>query len=234
MFTGWPVVVLTCRTVSYLRSGRQGNKWSRNIGEAMAQDRHGTRARIQAVALDMFGEHGYEKTSLREIAERLGFTKAALYYHFRSKEDIIRSVFEDYAADVDQLIAWGRSQPRTADAKRELLDRYVDIVVRHTAVFQCLERNQAALRNLESGDTKHYFRERMRTLIELVQEPDASLAERVRASMAFTAIHVGWLFFQDEPVSKDELRAVVQDVARDLAIGLRPEAAQAPSRHPAS
>ena len=40
-----------------------------------------TRARIQQVALEMFAEQGYERTSLREIAERLGVTKAALYYH---------------------------------------------------------------------------------------------------------------------------------------------------------
>src|SRR5690348_7125722 len=46
------------------------------------RSRRGTRARIQAVAVEMFTEHGYEKTSLREIAEALGVTKAALYYHF--------------------------------------------------------------------------------------------------------------------------------------------------------
>ena len=46
-----------------------------------------TRARIQQIALELFAEHGYERTSLREIAERLGVTKAALYYHFKSKEE---------------------------------------------------------------------------------------------------------------------------------------------------
>src|SRR5215475_13717231 len=52
-------------------------------GEAPRGD---TRERIQSIALELFAEQGYEKTSLREIAERLGVTKAALYYHFRSKE----------------------------------------------------------------------------------------------------------------------------------------------------
>ena len=63
-----------------------------------------TRERIQAVALELFAEHGYEKTSLREIAERLGVTKAALYYHFKSKEDIVRSFTEDYFARIDALV----------------------------------------------------------------------------------------------------------------------------------
>src|ERR1700744_2078581 len=48
-----------------------------------------TRERILEIALDLFSEQGYEKTSLRDIADRLGTTKAALYYHFERKEDIL-------------------------------------------------------------------------------------------------------------------------------------------------
>ena len=54
-----------------------------------------TRSRIQEVALELFTEQGYEATSLREIAERLGVTKAALYYHFKTKDDIVCSLVED-------------------------------------------------------------------------------------------------------------------------------------------
>ena len=60
------------------------------------------------LALELFAEQGYEKTSLREIAERLGVTKAALYYYFKSKEDIVRSLVEDYVAEIDELIAWAQ------------------------------------------------------------------------------------------------------------------------------
>src|SRR5262249_32604407 len=77
-----------------------------------ARSRTDARARIQQVAVELFTEHGYEGTSLREIAERLSVTKAALYYHFKSKEDIIQSLAEDYQAQTDDLIAWARSQPR--------------------------------------------------------------------------------------------------------------------------
>src|SRR5689334_7053548 len=53
-----------------------------------------TRQRILAVSAELFVEQGYEGTSLREIAERLGVTKAALYYHFSSKEQIFRALLE--------------------------------------------------------------------------------------------------------------------------------------------
>src|SRR5690242_17898412 len=85
-----------------------------------------TRRRIQDVALELFAEQGYEKTSLREIAEHLDVTKAALYYHFKTKEDILISLSEDLARPLDELIAWGESQPRSLATKQELLRRYAD------------------------------------------------------------------------------------------------------------
>src|SRR6516162_5877947 len=51
-----------------------------------------TRDRILDVALDLFTEQGFDGTSLREIAERLHVTKAALYYHFESKDDILMAL----------------------------------------------------------------------------------------------------------------------------------------------
>src|SRR6202050_2049931 len=104
--------------------------------------RRDTRAQAQQVALELFAEQGYERTALREIAERLGVTKAALYYHFKSKEDIVRSFTEDYFARIDALIAWGREQPSSAETATELLDRYITIVMEGSEVFRFLERNQ--------------------------------------------------------------------------------------------
>ena len=51
-----------------------------------------TRDRILDVALDLFTTQGFDGTSLRQIAERLDITKAALYYHFESKDDILMAL----------------------------------------------------------------------------------------------------------------------------------------------
>src|SRR5919108_2881249 len=93
-------------------------------GSAGHTPRTDTRSRAQKVALELFAEQGYDKTSLREIAERLGVTKAALYYHFKSKEDIVTSLVEDYFGQIDELVAWGRTQPKTPQARAQVLDRY--------------------------------------------------------------------------------------------------------------
>jgi AcrR family transcriptional regulator len=51
-----------------------------------------TRERILDVALDLFTDQGFDGTSMREIAERLGISKPAIYYHFTSKEEILTAL----------------------------------------------------------------------------------------------------------------------------------------------
>jgi AcrR family transcriptional regulator len=182
-----------------------------------AEDAGSTRARILQVALELFTEQGYDKTSLREIAERLGVTKAALYYHFKSKEDIFRAILEDYRREMDAFLAWGSEQPHSDAARRELIEHYVDTVVRHSALYSCLERNQAALNQFNHGKSQEMFRDRMTRMAELLREPDAPLRERIRSSIALLAVHAGWLFFQDDEADSAELRTVVYEVACELA-----------------
>jgi AcrR family transcriptional regulator len=181
--------------------------------------RGGTRERIQSIALELFAEQGYEKTSLREIAERLGVTKAALYYHFRSKEDIVRSFSEDYRAELEQVIAWGASQPRTPGTRAEILRRYAGIVSEQLAVIRFMEQNQAAMHTLmsDSGARKKMFRDQFMSLCDLLAPPGAPLADRVRAITAVITIGMSPMILQREAPSPEDLNEAVLDVARELA-----------------
>ncbi len=183
-----------------------------------ARGRGDTRARIQQVALELFAEQGYDKTSLREIAERLDVTKAALYYHFKSKEDIVRSLVEDYFGQIDALIAWAKTQPRTPATRGEILSRYVNIVADGSDVFRMLHHNQAAVNSLaaakERGDV---FRERMTGLVEAITEPGADMQDRLRATMVLGGASVGWMFFADQVKDRGQLCAAVLGIAADLA-----------------
>jgi AcrR family transcriptional regulator len=204
---------------------------------AHAGRRGDTRARIQQVALELFAEQGYERTSLREIAERLGVTKAALYYHFKSKEDIVRSFTEDYFAQIDALIEWGREQPRTARSVQEIFDRYIGIVMGRGEVFRFLERNQATLRSSEEEDGKQHrfaqFLPRLNALLDIITGPDAPARPRVRAAAAFFAVSTSCHFFAPEAagshgvgpagrVDREELRKLVLELATDLTGDLNP------------
>src|SRR5215468_21202 len=106
-----------------------------------------TKDKILDVALELFTEQGYDKTSLREIADRLGVTKAALYYHFERKEDILlelhlrlhalgRDLLEELDAvdDSDTFAAWPR-----------FLDQFIDKLLENRELFVLHQRNQSAL-----------------------------------------------------------------------------------------
>jgi len=189
----------------------------RGDGKADSRARGDTRARIQQVAVELFTEHGYEGTSLREIAERLDVTKAALYYHFKSKEDIVRSLVEDYYGQMDALIAWGRELPRTADVRSDILSRYVSIVAEGDKVFRMLHQNQAAVTTMASAKSRgELFRERIHSLIDLLTEPGAPLPERLRAAMALGGISLGWMFFADQVPDRHELSEAVRQIASDI------------------
>jgi AcrR family transcriptional regulator len=201
-----------------------GHDTRHGAGQGAGHDPHhdarrsDTRARIQQVALELFAEQGYDKTSLREIAERLDVTKAALYYHFKSKEDIVRSLAEDYFGQIDAVIAWAKTQPRTAATRAEVLSRYVKIVAEGSGVFRMLQHNQAAMNSL-AGEKKRgeVFKERMGGLVEALTEPGSDMQHRLRATMALGAVSVGWMFFADQVKDRQELCSAVFSIASELA-----------------
>jgi AcrR family transcriptional regulator len=191
-----------------------------DMQDAGSAPRRDTRARVQQVALELFAEQGYEKTSLREIAERLGVTKAALYYHFKSKEDIVHSFTDDYFAEIDALVDWAKDQPRSEETRRGILDRYVGIVLAGSEVFRFLEQNRAAVQGMESGESGKErfarFRGRLDALVDLLAGPDASLRDQVRATTAVLSVGATCMFYVQQVDDPDKLRAIVLETANDL------------------
>ncbi|MEU8507978.1 TetR/AcrR family transcriptional regulator [Streptomyces brevispora] len=179
-----------------------------------SQPRRGnTRQRIQDVALELFAEQGYEKTSLREISEKLDVTKAALYYHFKTKEDILVSIFEDLNRPVTDVIAWGREQPRTLETKKEILARYSEALTKAAPLFRFMQENQATVRDLSIGAT---IKDRVLGLVDLIKDPDAPLTDQVRCLSAIFTLHAGMFGLKDIDGDAEDKRKAVLEVAVDL------------------
>ena len=176
-----------------------------------------TRSRVQKVALELFAEQGYEKTSLREIAERLGVTKAALYYHFKSKEDIVHSFTDDYFAELDALLDWAKAQPHGDETRRELLDRYVSVVLASNEVFRFLEQNRASVQSMEAGKERFArVRVRLNALVDVLVGPEAPLRDRVRAAAALISVGAAGHVYLQQVDDPDKLRAIILEIATDL------------------
>jgi AcrR family transcriptional regulator len=175
--------------------------------------RGNTRQRIQDVALELFAEQGYEKTSLREIAERLDVTKAALYYHFKTKEEILVGIFEDLSRPMEDLIEWGRGQPHSLETKQEIIRRYSEALMGAAPLFRFMQENQAAIRELRIGEM---FKTRMLGLRDILMDPDADLVDQVRCVSALFTMHAGMHVLQDVESDPEEKRKAVLEVAIDL------------------
>ncbi|WP_042366223.1 TetR/AcrR family transcriptional regulator [Streptacidiphilus neutrinimicus] len=161
-----------------------------------------TRERILDVALELFVEHGYEKTSLREIADRLGVTKAALYYHFRTKEDILAGIVARISEPIEQTIAWGQQQEYSPDVRDEILRRFAEGMADRQPILRFFHENQPAIRELEVGNA---FKDRIIVLTRLMQGPSPSFEDRVRATVALMTVNVA-AFVADAHEREEEKR----------------------------
>ncbi|GAA4854447.1 helix-turn-helix domain-containing protein [Kitasatospora terrestris] len=148
--------------------------------------RSDTRARILDVALELFSEHGYEKTSLREIADRLGVTKAALYYHFKTKDDIVRGIVESMAAPMDEAIAYGEGKPWSPELRDELIRRFAAGMADRAPLLRFFHENQPALRESQAGLA---FKDRMVRMVRLLHPPGSDFRDRLRATMALFSVN---------------------------------------------
>jgi len=77
-----------------------------------------TRDKIMKAAAKLFSERGYDRVSTREIAAAIGINSASIYYHFPSKEDILRSLYYFYSEqrskecpDLGELLRLAKTDP---------------------------------------------------------------------------------------------------------------------------
>ncbi len=169
-----------------------------------------TRTQILSVATALFGEKGYEATALREIAERLEFTKAALYYHFASKEALAEALAAPLLDDLEALLA---APPR----RGELLPAYLDVLLLHHDVVRIIGRDLTLLSHASIGDRLDALTEAVRA--RLVDDP-SRVEQRLAAASALGAIWRPLLQFDHEVVAAHaELLVAAARAALDATPG---------------
>jgi AcrR family transcriptional regulator len=179
-----------------------------------------TRTEILDVAAEMFSERGYEATSLREIAERLGITKAALYYHFRSKEDIMRALVEPMGEVLTELVERLETAHDVA-GWADALSWVIGMVFDNLAFFHLVERNRHAMQQLH--ETFHELEGHLQLherVAAAVHAAASGVEEEIRMFAALGAVTAfdDWapkLLSEGPPdVIQRELRAAVDAILR--------------------
>lgn len=156
------------------------------MGESAKDVAPDTAARIREVALDLFSQQGYEKTSLREIAEALDITKAAVYYHYRSKVDILDDLLRPIADGEEQILAEaGASSLHTPEGRLRLVERYLDLVLEHRRLTSYIVSDVVGASNSRMVPRLQRHDQQLVILLSKAELPEA---EQVRTLSALGAI----------------------------------------------
>ena len=114
-----------------------------------------TRSRMLAVAMRLFSRYGFAGTSLQMIADELDMTKAAIYYHFRTRDDLLFALMRPILGDIGEVVRAAETR-RGARARAEaMVEGYAGVVGRNrllTAVSVSDPSVRSALRSQPEWD----------------------------------------------------------------------------------
>jgi AcrR family transcriptional regulator len=110
------------------------------------------KADIQRAALFRFADQGYHATTLRHLAQDLGVTPAAFYYHFRTKDELLTSLIEVILADDLEIL--GR-------IRRENTTNPLDEATYALVYGMCVAREEALIVEREARHLEQEFAKRV-------------------------------------------------------------------------
>ena len=158
----------------------------------------GRRARDSEVieaAVDLFWEKGYASTSVQDVADALGMLKGSLYYYIKSKEDLLKKIFEDSHAEVREITesVLALEQP-SIDRLRIFIERYAGwylLNLRRAALYTREWRHASPELRKVMASQRQYYNRVVMSLIDDAEEAgatDKSLDTRLAAYFIMSAV----------------------------------------------
>ncbi len=129
---------------------------------------------IYRVAAEIMCEKGYEATSMNDIADAVGLTKAGVYHYIRGKEDLLFEIMSFGMDMVDQdVIAPAREEPDAEQRLRLIVERHSRRIMEQGGAVTVLLEEMSALTSAH----QRTVRNRKRVYFELVRETIEELRE---------------------------------------------------------
>jgi len=129
--------------------------------------------RILETAYELFAERGYDRTTMRELASRMGMTTGVLYAHFNSKDEIIHALAErSRARGKDLMDILSRE-----DTMREALRSLFAMLAKHREDDPTCTGARANINLLAEATRRESIREEASELYQRTTGIFAQLAE---------------------------------------------------------
>ncbi|MBW4032036.1 MAG: TetR/AcrR family transcriptional regulator [Acidobacteria bacterium] len=184
---------------------------------------------LRRVALEEFASAGYHATSIQQIADRAGVSKATVLYHFASKEVLLESALAPAIDQLDGILGKARlAALRTGGEQRaEFLRQFVDFLLQHRSAASIFV-NQAT--TLEDVPIVRRANAEIQLVSGYLEENVGSLDEKVRFGVALggAAYLLAGAPLAMPVQDLDAMRAALITVLGDL-LAVTPALASAPT-----
>jgi AcrR family transcriptional regulator len=173
-----------------------------------------TRETIREVALELFSTRGFDQTSLREIAERVGLTKASLYYHYPSKQALLIAIVSPLVEGWRSVTLDAEDMAHTPDTVRLVLAKVLDVMLDNRSLAGIMLRDPAGV-VAAAGTLWQDMIDLGTRLTDWIAGPEPTMAERLRAIAAMEVLGavLSSMTYLKEEVSDEEMREVLLDSA---------------------
>lgn len=187
------------------------------------------RERLLEVVAELIAAKGYEATSMRAVGDAVGMSPAALYYHFKDKEDLL---FQIQFRTFEALL---KTQEEAAAAPGSVEERFRRLLIGHLSFFTqhpnelrvCTFEAESlgpALFTQVDALRRRYHRLLSAVVAELMdgRVSGASLEARSRHASLFVFGMLNWIFMWYDPTRHGSIEQIGEEML-DLALnGLRP------------
>lgn len=140
--------------------------------------------RIARLALARFRIGGFTGTSIADLAGALGISKAAIYYHYRSKDALLHHLIDPLLDAIDACIQ-DHTPAASAQSTRQLLDAYLAVLLAHREAVPLITTDVAVLNHPGIGPRLQAQNQQLQSLLAA---PNTGVAVRLRAEAALGAI----------------------------------------------
>ena len=175
-----------------------------------------TRQKLLDVAVALISRHGFAGTSLQMIADELGFTKAAIYYHFRTRDQLLIALMEPLLHQIRQVVETAESQRTPRMQMDAMVQGFAGVVARNRSLAAVMVFDPSVHRVLqlqpEWGDL-------IARQLSLLMQLDSGPIGVVKATAVFTGLAGA---ATGAPLDIDERKLVeeLSDLGRRM-LGLR-------------